>query len=30
MLSIKADGIEKAKEGFTSLEEIMKAVLMGG
>jgi type IV pilus assembly protein PilB len=30
MLSIKADGIEKAKEGFTSLEEVMKAVLMGG
>lgn len=30
MLTIKADGIGKAKKGITSLEEVMKAVLIGG
>ncbi|HZK44480.1 MAG TPA: ATPase, T2SS/T4P/T4SS family [Syntrophomonadaceae bacterium] len=29
MITIKKDGIEKAKQGLTSLEEVMKAVLLG-
>lgn len=30
MASIKMDGVEKARMGLTSLEEVMKTVLMGG
>lgn len=30
MIPIKADGIAKARQGLTSLEEIMKVVLLGG
>ncbi len=30
MLKIKADGLDKARQGITSLEEVMKVVLMGG
>jgi type IV pilus assembly protein PilB len=30
MLTIKQDGIIKAKQGLTSLEEVMKVVLLGG
>ncbi|MEN6462150.1 MAG: GspE/PulE family protein [Syntrophomonas sp.] len=30
MITIKQDGINKAKHGMTSLEEVMKAVLLGG
>jgi type II secretory ATPase GspE/PulE/Tfp pilus assembly ATPase PilB-like protein len=30
MIIIKQDGINKAKQGLTSLEEVMKAVLLGG
>lgn len=30
MISIKADGIGKARKGITSLEEVMKTVLIGG
>ncbi|NLO22073.1 MAG: type II/IV secretion system protein [Syntrophomonadaceae bacterium] len=30
MLTIKADGMDKARQGITSLEEVMKVVLIGG
>lgn len=30
MVTIKKDGVNKALEGLTTLEEVMKAVLMGG
>ncbi|MBC7074848.1 MAG: type II/IV secretion system protein [Syntrophomonadaceae bacterium] len=30
MKTLKIDGLEKAKKGLTSLEEVMKAVLLGG
>jgi len=30
MISIRADGIAKARKGLTSLEEVMKVVLLGG
>lgn len=30
MITIKQDGINKAQQGLTSLEEVMKAVLLGG
>ncbi|WP_207641560.1 GspE/PulE family protein [Syntrophomonas palmitatica] len=30
MVTIRDDGIEKAKKGLTSLEEVMKVVLLGG
>jgi type IV pilus assembly protein PilB len=30
MITIKYDGIEKARQGFTSLEEVIKVVLLGG
>jgi type IV pilus assembly protein PilB len=30
MQTMKADGIAKAKQGLTSLEEVMKVVLLGG
>ncbi|MGI5921021.1 MAG: GspE/PulE family protein [Syntrophomonadaceae bacterium] len=30
MIPIRQDGVEKARQGHTSLEEVMKAVLLGG
>ena len=30
MVNIKQDGLQKAKQGKTSLEEVMKVVLLGG
>jgi type IV pilus assembly protein PilB len=30
MVAIKDDGISKAKQGLTTLEEVMKVVLLGG
>jgi type IV pilus assembly protein PilB len=30
MITIRNDGLEKAKKGLTSLEEVMKVVLLGG